>query len=406
MHRGQGVRVWDVDGREYLDMTAGIAVTATGHSHPRVVAAIREQAERFLHMSGTDFYYEPEIRLAERLIALTPGAFDKRVFFTNSGAEAVEAAIKLARHATGRVSLLAFHGSFHGRTMGALSLTASKAGQRTRFAPLVPGVHHAPYPDPYRPPFGATAETAGRAVVEYIESEIFGRLVPGDEVAAVFVEPMLGEGGYITPPPDFLPLLREICDRHGILLVADEIQTGVGRTGRWWAVEHVSVQPDILTTAKGLASGMPLGAIVARADLMDWKPGAHGTTFGGNPVCCAASLATLEVIEDEGLLANATEMGRRFLDGLRVLAERHPEIGDVRGVGLWVAAELVEDRESRRPAAALRDRVVSEAFARRLLVLGAGKSTLRFMPGLVVGADEVDAALEIAGAALEAAKGG
>jgi 4-aminobutyrate aminotransferase len=287
--------------------------------------------------------------------------------------------------------------------MGALSLTGSKAGQRAGFSPLVPGVIHAPYPDPYRPPLGSTAQTAAQAVLEYIEGELFGRLVPAEEVAAVFVEPMLGEGGYVTPPPDFLPGLRAMCDRHGIVLVCDEVQSGIGRTGRWWAVDHVNVVPDIVVTAKGLASGMPLGAIVARADLMSWKPGSHGTTFGGNPVCCAAGLATLAVIEDEGLMENASVMGRRLLAGLAELALKYPAIGDVRGTGLWVAADLVRDRQSKEPDAALRDRVIQEAFRRHMLVLGAGRSAVRFMPGLVVGADEVDQALACLDASLSAA---
>ncbi|MFN2114915.1 MAG: acetyl ornithine aminotransferase family protein [Anaerolineae bacterium] len=393
MERGVGVRAWDLDGNEFLDMTAGIAVTATGHSHPKVVRAVQQQAERFLHMSGTDFYYEPEVDVAERLIETTPGDFEKRVFLTNSGAEAVEGAIKMTRYATGRPGLIAFHGAFHGRTMGALSLTASKAIQRAGFAPLVPGVTHVPYPNPYRPPLGASPDDCGRAVIAYIENEVFARTQPASEVAAVFVEALQGEGGYITPPDDFLPGLREMCDRHGILLVVDEIQTGMGRTGRWWASEHVGVEPDVLLSAKGLASGLPLGAIVAKAEYMSWPPGSHGTTFGGNPVCCAASVATFEVIEEEGLLRNATEMGDRFRAGLHDLAARYEQIGDVRGLGLWVAAELITDPATKTPNPALRDEIVQRAYDHRLLLLGAGKSTLRLMPGLNIAAAEVDEAL-------------
>jgi 4-aminobutyrate aminotransferase len=401
---GSGVRVWDVDGNAYLDMTAGIAVTATGHSHPRVVEAIREQAGRFIHMSGTDFYYEPEVALAERLIAIAPGDSDKRVFLTNSGAESVEGGLKLARYSTGRQRIIAFRGAFHGRTMGALSLTGSKSVQRAGFAPLVPGVTHAPYPNPYRPPLGSSSETCGEAVLDHIERELFGTIVPPDEVAAIFVEVVQGEGGYIVPPKGFLPGLRELCDRHGILLVADEVQTGIGRTGRWWAIDHVDVEPDVILSAKGLASGMPLGAIIAKADVMDWPPGSHGSTFGGNPICCVAALATLDTIEQEGLLENAAVMGARFQDGLRSMAERHQAIGDVRGLGLMVAAELVQDRDSKEPDPALRDRVVQRAFDHGMLLLGAGKSAIRFMPGLVISQAEVDEALEKLEAALSDAE--
>lgn len=403
MERGRGCQVWDADGVPFLDMTSGIAVTATGHSHPRVVAAIRRQAEQFIHMSGTDFYYEVEVALAERLADLVPIPGPKRVFFTNSGAEAIEACLKLARHATGRHRLLAFSGAFHGRTMGALSLTGSKVVQRTGFGPLVPGVTHVPFPDPYRPPLGASAEDCGQAVLQHIERDLFARTLPPGEVAAVFVEPMQGEGGYITPPDDFLPGLRDLCDRHGILLVADEIQTGVGRTGTWWGLDHSGVAPDVLATAKGLASGMPLGAMVARADLMAWPPGAHATTFGGNPVACAASLATLDVIQDEDLLANARSMGERLRAGLRALQERYEPIGDVRGRGLWTAFELVEDRQSRRHDQALRDRIVQEAFRHRLLLLGCGRSAVRVIPALVVTAAEIDACLAALDDALQAA---
>ncbi len=401
MARGRGCRVWDTDGVPFLDMTSGIAVTATGHSHPRVVAAVQRQAEQFLHMSGTDFYYELEVDLAERLAELAPMPGPKRVFFTNSGAESIEACLKLARYATGRHRLIAFSGAFHGRTMGALSLTGSKVVQRSGFGPLVPGVTHVPYPDPYRPPLGARAEDCGRAVLHHIEHDLFARTLPPEEVAAVFVEPMQGEGGYITPPDDFLPGLRELCDRHGILLVADEIQTGVGRTGTWWGVEHTGVAPDIVATAKGLASGMPLGAMVARSEIMSWKPGAHATTFGGNPVACAAALATLDVIEEEDLLANARRMGERLLGGLQELQRRYEPIGDVRGRGLWTAFELVEDRHSRHHDHALRDRIVHHAFQRQLLLLGCGKSAVRVIPALVATPADIDECLDRLDGALQ-----
>lgn len=391
--RGRGARVWDVDGNEYLDMTCGIAVTATGHCHPKVVEAIQRQAEQFIHMAGTDFYYEIQVDLAERLAALAPGRFEKRLFLTNSGTEAVEAAFKLARFTTRRHRVLAFTGSFHGRTMGALSLTGSKSIQRAGFGPLVSGVTHAPFPNPYHPPLGSTAETAAQAVLHHIEHDLFGRILPPEDVAAVFVEPFQGEGGYVIPPPDFLPGLRQLCDRYDILLVADEVQTGVGRTGRWWAVDHYDVVPDILCVAKGIASGMPLGAMIARSDLMTWEPGAHGNTFGGNPVACAAAMATLDVIEEEGLLANAGAMGEQFLDGLHDIASRYDVVGDVRGVGLWLAMELVEDRQTKAPAKQLREDVVERAFQHRLLLLGAGSNTVRFMPPLMVSDNEVDEAL-------------
>jgi 4-aminobutyrate aminotransferase len=394
MARGSGTRAWDVDGREYIDMTSGVATTATGHAHPRVVRAIQEQAELFIHMSGTDFFYEVEIELCERIAALMPGGADRQLFLTNSGTEAIEAALKLTRHATRRQHFMAFAGAFHGRSMGALSLTASKAIQRAGFSPLLPGVTHVPFPDPYRPPFGVPANRCAQAVIDYIEDTVFAELLPPNEVAAVFVEPILGEGGYVIPPPDFLPLLRALCDRHGILLVADEIQTGVGRTGKWWAVDHVGVIPDIICLAKAIASGLPLGAMVARRELMTWGPGAHGNTFGGNPLACAAALATLDVIEEEDLLANAARAGAHIRRRLDVLQTRHEFIGDVRGLGLMVAAELVTDRQTKQPARELRDRVVTRCFERGLLVLGCGRSTVRFMPALVITEATADAALD------------
>jgi 4-aminobutyrate aminotransferase len=393
MARGRGCRVWDPDGVEFLDFTSGIAVTATGHCHPEVVAAVQRQADEFLHMSGTDFYYEVEVRLAERLTALAPGPGPWQVFLTNSGTESVEACLKLARYATRRHQLIAFSGSFHGRTMGSLSLTGSKAVQRSGFGPFVPGVVHVPYPDPYRPPLGSTPAACGRAVLHFIEQELFARTLPPEDVAAVFVEPMQGEGGYVLPPEDFLPGLRALCDRYDILLVADEVQTGVGRTGRWWGVEHSGVVPDIVAVAKGIASGLPLGAMIARHDLMVWEPGAHGNTFGGNPLSCAAALATLDVIESEGLLRNAQVMGERLLGGLRALQARYEPIGDVRGVGLWTAIELVEDRVTRKPDRALREQLIDRAFHNRLLLLGCGKSAIRFIPGLIVNEAEIDEAL-------------
>jgi len=379
VQKGEGLWITDVDGNEFLDFTAGIAVTSTGHSHPKVVAAIEEQARRFLHMSGTDFYYEPEIRLAERLGAIAPVKAPARVFFANSGAETIEGALKLARWSTRRTHFLAFTGAFHGRTMGALSLTGSKAVQRDGFAPLVPGVYHVPYPS-------ASTGPSSDEVFERID-QLFHTLAKPDSFAAVFVEPIQGEGGYIVPPDDFLPRLRALASENGILFVADEIQSGMGRTGKLFALEHWGVQADIVVLAKGLASGMPLGAIIGGGGIMSWPPGSHGSTFGGNPVSCAAALATLDLIEG-GLVRNAATQGAHALDGLRQLAARHGSlVTDVRGKGLMAAFEL------RSPAAA--NRVMQEAFTRGLLVLPTGAEAIRLCPALTVSSDEIAVALEI-----------
>ena len=378
MERGEGCWVTDVDGNEFLDLTAGIAVCATGHSHPRLVAAVQEQAGRFLHMSGTDFYYQVEIELAERLEAVVNPGTASKVFFTNSGAEAVEGAMKLTRYATGRPNFIAFLGAFHGRTLGALSLTASKAGQRRRFAPLLPTVFHAPFPSAAR---GITT----RHSLEQIE-QLLATVAPADSVAAVFVEPIQGEGGYLVPPPDFLPALRELTAEHGILLVTDEVQSGMGRTGRFLAAEHWGVEADVVCLAKGIASGLPLGAFVARGDLMSWAPGSHGSTFGGNPVACAAALATLDLLE-EGLIQNAAMVGDSLLSGLRELMGRRPMIKDVRGLGLMSAIEL----ESPEQAAQL----VQSAFHNGLLLLTAGSRAVRIAPPLVITEDEAEVALDL-----------
>ncbi len=393
MDHGQGSIAWDVDGNRYIDFNAGIAVTTTGHSHPEVVKAIQEQAAKFIHMSGTDFYYGIEIELAEKLNSLVPGDQAKRLFFTNSGTEAVEAAIKLARYYTGRQQMIAFLGSFHGRTMGSLALTASKAVQKKGFAPLMPGVTHVPYGYCYRCPYNLEYPACDLACVEVIES-LFQKLLPPEEVAAIFIEPIQGEGGYIVPPPEFHVRLRELADRYDILLVDDEIQTGMGRTGKWFAIEHWGVVPDIVTIAKGVASGMPLGAMVARKELMTWPPGAHGSTFCGNPVCCAAALATIKLIE-QGLMENAAKMGQYMLDRARAMEAEHPTIGDVRGKGLMIGIELVEDKESKEPAGALRDDLVQRAFKKGLLLLGCGASTIRFMPALTIDGQTADEGLAI-----------
>jgi 4-aminobutyrate aminotransferase len=390
--RGSGAVIEDVDGNLFLDFTAGIAVASTGHCHPQVVAAIQNQASKLLHMSGTDFYYEPQIDLAQRLTELAPGRSAKRVFFTNSGAEALEAALKLARWHSGRSRAVAFFGAFHGRTYGAMSLSGSKTVHRRGFSPLVPDIHHVPYP---RGPESRTAADYGRRAVEQIEESIFKRVAPPEEVAAVFVEPIQGEGGYHVPPPDFLPALRAMCDRHGILLVTDEVQSGMGRTGKLFAAEHWGVEPDIVCLAKGIASGMPLGAIIAREEVMDWPPGSHASTFGGNPVSCRAALATLELLEG-GYTANAAERGAQLMRGLTALQAKHRAIGDVRGLGLMVAMDLIkEERGKPEPNPALRDEIVQLAFHRGLLLLGCGECAVRFCPPLCITAQQVDVCLRV-----------
>ena len=390
--RGSGAMIEDVDGNRYLDFMAGIAVASTGHAHPKVVAAIQDAASRFLHICGTDFYYEPMAALCERLARVAPGSSKKRVFLTNSGAEAVEGAIKLARNSTRRPALIAFDGAFHGRTYGAMSLTSSKAVQRGGYGPMVPEVYHVPYANRFRCQHCREKPECTLECVSSIETELFARRLDPRDVAAIFVEPIQGEGGYVVPPRGFLSGLRELCNRHGILLVIDEVQSGVGRTGKMFACEYDRVEPDVLLTAKGLGSGMPIGAIIAREDIMKWGPGAHGSTFGGNPVCCAAALATLDLVEG-GLLANASAMGDRLMAGLRRLAERHESIGDVRGLGLMIGVEFVADRRTRAPAPKLVHELVQRAFRRGLLLLAAGKSALRLAPPLVIDEWDVDTAL-------------
>jgi 4-aminobutyrate aminotransferase len=389
-----GCVVEDVDGNRFLDCAAGIAVNATGHSHPAVVKAIADQAGRFIHMSGTDFYYEPQVKLAEEISSIAPFGGGARSFFGNSGAEAIEAAIKLARHATGRPGIIAFLGGFHGRTLGALALTASKTVQRRAFGPLMPAVYHAPYPKTYRCPPGMTPDQWVSYCLDYIEHELFGQLVSPDEVAAIVVEPIQGEGGYVIAPDAFLRGLRELASRHGILLVADEVQSGMGRTGKMFAIEHAGVQPDVVAMAKGIASGLPLGVAAARSDLMQWPAGAHASTFGGNPVACAAALATIALLKD-GLMANADAVGAHMRAGLEGLMNKHPIIGDVRGRGLMIGVEFVRDRLTKERASKERDAVVAAAFQRGLLVLGAGKNSIRFSPPLVLNREQADTAVSI-----------
>jgi len=394
MARGSGSMVEDVDGNVFLDCAAGIAVNSTGHSHPDVVKAITDQAQKFLHMSGTDFYYEQQVQLAEAIAAVAPIDGGVRSFFGNSGTEAIEACIKLARYATKRPNIIAFLGGFHGRTLGALSLTASKAVQRRGFGPMMAGVYHAPYPDAYRPAIHAGSRTQSSVCLAFLEEQIFGHLVSPDEVAAIVVEPIQGEGGYIVAPDEFMRGLREIATRYGILLVADEVQCGMGRTGKMFAIEHTGVRPDMIAIAKGIASGMPLGVAAARADLMAWPPGAHASTFGGNPVSCAAAMATLKLLR-EGLIANAATVGAHLMAGLKTLVDRHPLVGDVRGRGLMIGVELVRDRQTKERADRERDLVVNAAFERGLLLLGAGRNSVRFSPALVLTREQADVAVGI-----------
>ncbi|HTC91116.1 MAG TPA: acetyl ornithine aminotransferase family protein [Bryobacteraceae bacterium] len=391
--RGEGAMIEDVDGNRFLDFNAGIAVASTGHCHPKVVEAIEKQSKQLIHMSGTDFYYENMVQLAEKLASLAPGAGPHRVYFGNSGTEATEAAMKLARYHTGRDKFIAFAGSFHGRTMGSLSLTASKVVQRKGFGPLVPGVYHAQFPDPYRRPEGVSADDHAMGCVRFIEDELFRTIVPAEEVAAIVVEPIQGEGGYLVPPQVFLHELRSLADRHGILLIFDEVQSGMGRTGKMWAADHFGVAPDIFTTAKGIASGLPLSAMIARSKIMNWPPGAHASTFGGNPVAVAAALATIELLESE-LIANAASIGDHILHRLRDWPQRYPHVGDVRGLGLMIGFELVRDRETKERAPELRDRIQEMAFERGLLVLGAGRNTIRLCPPLVITRDQADFAVD------------
>ncbi len=416
VERGYGAVIEDVDGNRFLDFTAGIAVCSTGHCHPRVVAAVQEQAANLLHMSGTDFYYAPQGDLAKKLADISPGSGAKRVFFTNSGAESVEAAFKLSRIHTGRQHMIAFFGAFHGRTLGALSLTGSKVVQRRGFAPLIPMVSHVDYPNCYR--CGNRGQGSGFRVQIGIApaaspeprplnpepsccldslnqlEDLFKRTVAPQEVAGIIVEPIQGEGGYIVPPPEFHRELRKLCDKHGILMIADEVQSGMGRTGKMFAMEHWEVVPDIVCLAKGIASGMPLGAIIARADIMDWGPGSHASTFGGNPVSCVAALETIKLLEEE-LMENARVVGAHLTSRLTELKAKHRLIGDVRGLGLMIGVELVRDRVTKEPANTERDEIVQACFRRGLLMLGCGVSTLRFCPPLVVTKKECDTAVGI-----------
>jgi 4-aminobutyrate aminotransferase len=393
---GRGIRVTDVDGNEFLDFAAGIAVNSTGHCHPEVVKAIQNQAAELIHMSGTDFYYEHMINLAERLSAVAPMPGPHRFYYGNSGAEAVECAMKLARYNTGRQNIISFFGGFHGRTMGALSLTGSKPQQKRRFAPFVPGVHHVRFPYTYRGCSGGPQEEEAFSLgcARYIEEKLFKTILPPEEVAAIILEPIQGEGGYVVAPDNFLQEIRQICDRHGILLIADEVQSGAGRTGKWWAIEHSGVQPDMVCIAKGIASGMPLGICMTKADVMNWVPGSHASTFGGNPVCIAAAVATMDILEREGI-KNAATVGEKMLERLRPWVAKHGNVGEVRGRGLMIGVEIVKDQKSRTPAGPMRDKIVDLAFERGLLILGCGETSFRLCPPLIVNQSEADIALDI-----------
>ena len=389
--RGEGAVVEDVDGNRFIDCAAGIAVNSTGVSHPDVVKAITEQAQKFIHMSGTDFYYEPQVRLAEELASIVPIEGEVRTFFGNSGTEATEAAIKLSRYYTKRQGIIAFLGAFHGRSLGSLSLTASKAIQRRGFAPLLPGVYHAPFPDPYR---ASSPDAASAYSLSFIEDQILTHLISPDEVGAIIVEPVQGEGGYMVPPQAFMHALRELTRKHGMLLILDEVQSGMGRTGKMFASEHFGVTGDIVTIAKGIASGLPLGVACARADIMTWPPGAHASTFGGNPVSCAAANVTIRLLKDQ-FIANAAAVGAHLMNGIRELQQKHPLIGDVRGLGLMIGIELVRNRQTKERAPEERNALVQAMFRRGVLALGAGKNALRLAPPLVLSKDQADGVLAV-----------
>jgi 4-aminobutyrate aminotransferase len=422
IERGEGCYVWDVDGNRYLDLNAGIAVVAAGHSHPRMVRAIQEQATKFIHMAGTDFYNEPMVRLGEKLVSTMPDSDGWQVFLTNSGTEAIEASIKLARYVTGRQGIIAFFGAFHGRSYGSLSLTASKPVQRRGYYPLVPGSFHAFFANPYRPPFDVDPERVTEVCLDYIEKTLFHTIAPPRDVAAIIVEPIQGEGGYVVPAPGFLCGLRQICDQYGILLICDEVQSGAGRTGKMWAFEHECVEtasradgscascarpnrtvvPDIVASAKGLGGGMPIGAMIARRELTEqWEPGSHGSTYAGNALACAAAYEVLSLVEEE-LMNNATRVGDYLMRGLRTLQSRYPQIGDVRGRGLMIGVEFIKDAATKEPARALAHEVMEQAFKRRLLLLTCGASTVRFCPPLVLTEEQADEGLELFETALQA----
>ncbi len=392
---GSGCVVKDVDGNEFIDFNSGLVVLAVGHSHPRVVKAIKDQAEKLIHYSWTDFYYKPIVDLGEQLTKITPGSFPKKVFFCNSGSEANEAAMKMARWHTRKPLFLAYTGAFHGRSFGTMALTASKPVQRRHFFPLVPEVTHVPYPYCYRCPFGLKYPECDMWCVDFIEEEVLKKFHPPEDTAAMFVEPIQGEGGYVVPPDDYFQRLKKILDKYDILLADDEIQSGMGRTGRWFALEHWGVTPDILTTAKALASGLPIGAAVARQELMDWEGGSHANTFGGNPVACAAALQVIGIIKEEKLMENAIHQGSYLMKRLKEMQQQYPIMGDVRGKGLMIGVEFVKDPETKEPAAEEVEDITNKCFKRGLAIITAGKSSMRFAPPLIITRDIIDEGLEI-----------
>ncbi len=401
---GSGVWITDVDGNRLLDFASGVAVQAVGYSHPEVVRAIREQAGRLTHFAGTDFYYEAQVQLAERLIHLTPGDFPKKVFFTNSGTESAEAALKLVRWNRQRPIVIGLLGAFHGRTMGSLSLTASKPVQRARYAPFVGGGTHIPAPYCFRCPYKLEYPSCDFYCAKILKELYFQTSIPPDDVAAFLAEPVMGEGGYVVPPPGWHRSIKTILDEYGIPLIDDEVQAGMGRTGKWFAIEHHGVVPEIVTMAKALGGGLPMGAVIFPAALDYPVSGSHSNTFGGNLVASVAAMATIDVIEKEHLLENARVQGDYLIGRLRELADQHPEIGDVRGLGLMTATEFVKDRRTKEPAPALRDRVLEEACRRGLVLLGCGRSSIRYVPPLIVRREEIDEAIEIVDAAIRAAR--
>jgi 4-aminobutyrate aminotransferase len=391
----EGSEVWDVDGRRYIDFMAGIAVMNVGHRHPEVMAAVKEQIDKFWHICLSDFYYPEAVELAERLEAIAPFSGGSRTYFGNSGTEAVEAAIKLAMYHSGRNQFIGFRGGFHGRTLGSLAFTSSKYVQRSRYQ-LGLKVQHLPFPDPYRPLLAThDGESYGEAIIRHLEEDVFATMFSPTDVAAIMVEPIQGEGGYVVPTPGFFPLLRQLCDKHGILLIVDEVQSGIARTGKWWAIEHENVEPDIVCFAKGVSSGMPIGGILARENVMDWGPGAHGSTYGGNPVAAVSALATLNVIEKEGLNERATTMGQYIMDALSEIQMRHPSMGDVRGRGMMIGVEVVKDKKSKKRAPDLRDLIVTKAFEHGLMLLPCGRNTLRFAPALNIPESFVEDGLKL-----------
>jgi 4-aminobutyrate aminotransferase len=402
---GHGAIVKDVDGNEFIDFNSGLVCLAVGHSHPKVVAAIKNQAEKLIHYSWTDFYYEKVVQMSEQLVKITPGNFPKRVFLSNSGTEAIEAAMKLAKWHTRKHAFLSFIGAFHGRTLGSLSLTASKPYQRRHFFPMVPGDTHVPFAYCYRCPFKLSYPECGMYCVDFIQEQVLDKYLPPEDVAAMFVEPIQGEGGYVVPPDDYFKRLKKLLDKNGILLADDEVQSGMGRTGRWFGIEHWGVEPDILSTSKALASGMPIGATVSRAELMDWEGGSHANTFGGNPVSCAAALEVINAIRDEHLMENATKQGAHIMKRLKEMQEKYPIIGDVRGKGLMIGAEIVKDPKTKEYGDTEAHDIMMKSFRRGLALITAGRSTLRIAPPLVITQDLVDSGLDVLEGAVKEVNG-